>query len=40
MMEKLHAWLQRQEQQTARLEGREQTRTITMVQVSEGLRVS
>ena len=40
VVEKLQAWLQRQEQQTARLEGREKTRTITMAQVSEGLRVS
>ena len=40
VVEKLQAWLERQEQQTARLEGREKARTITMVQVSEGLRVS
>ena len=40
VVEKLQAWLERQGQQTARLEGREKTRTITMVQVSEGLRVS
>ena len=40
VVEKLQAWLERQGQQTVRLEGREKTRTITMVQVSEGLRVS
>ena len=40
VVEKLQAWLERQGQQTARMEGREKTRTITMVQVSEGLRVS
>ena len=40
VVEKLQAWLECQGQQTARLAGREKTRTLTVVQVSEGLRVS